>query len=59
MATRRAQAARMDVEERRAEREANTRAGRRLGSADAGRGHLHHDTPAFEPDGPNEYTPQG
>ncbi|HSS03834.1 MAG TPA: hypothetical protein VLK89_01435 [Solirubrobacterales bacterium] len=60
MATRRAQAARMDVEDRRAERQADKRAGRRpTGNADAGRGHLHHDTPAFEPDGPNEHTPRG
>lgn len=56
---RRAQAARMDVEERRAERQAAAQPGRRItGSADAGRGHLHHG-PHFEPDGPNAHTPRG
>jgi len=50
----------MDVEDRRAEREAARRAGRRPpGSADAGRGHLHHEPAAFEPDGPNAHTPRG
>jgi len=60
MATRQAQLARMDVEDRRAERAAAERAATRpRGSADAGRGHLHMATAPFEPDGPNAYTPRG
>jgi hypothetical protein len=46
----------MDVEDRRAKRETAER--RFTGSADAGRGHVHH-APHFEPDGSNAHTPQG
>jgi hypothetical protein len=55
MATRRAEAARLDAEER---RERQSRERRRFGSADGGKGAAPSPGIAWGPDGPNEHTPR-